>query len=42
MSTMEIAPYTGLGARPLTDAERAYVGHTEAARGRGYSLIQSA
>jgi pimeloyl-ACP methyl ester carboxylesterase len=43
LSTMEMAPYTGPGAAPLTDAERAYLAHTAdwASRERGYSLIQS-
>jgi pimeloyl-ACP methyl ester carboxylesterase len=43
ISTMEIAPYTGPGAPPLTRAERGYVAHLDdwAARERGYSLIQA-
>src|SRR5205823_5187465 len=43
LSTMELAPYTGPGAPPLTSAEQAYLAQNNdwAARERGYSLIQS-
>jgi pimeloyl-ACP methyl ester carboxylesterase len=43
LSTAELAPYTGPGSPPLTDAEIAYVGRLDswAARERGYSSIQS-
>src|SRR5213595_2909837 len=43
LSTMEMLPYTGPGAPPLTDAEQRYAAQNAdwAARERGYSLIQS-
>lgn len=43
LSTPEIAPYTGPGSRPLSDAERTYQEHSHrwAQTERGYSLIQS-
>lgn len=43
LSTLEIAPYTGPGSRPLTEAERAYLaamGRWEQTEG-GYKAIQS-
>jgi hypothetical protein len=43
LSTLEIAPYTGPGSRPLSDAERAYLAvmrRWEQAEG-GYKAIQS-
>jgi pimeloyl-ACP methyl ester carboxylesterase len=43
LTNLEIAPYTGPDAAPLSAAERAYVAHNErwAAAERGYSAIQS-
>ncbi|MEA2467338.1 MAG: hypothetical protein QOJ57_1464 [Thermoleophilaceae bacterium] len=43
LTNLELAPYTGPGSRPLSDAERAYVEQVESwdAVERGYSSIQS-
>jgi pimeloyl-ACP methyl ester carboxylesterase len=43
LTTPEIDPYTGPGARPLSEVERAYVADTErwSAVERGYSSVQS-
>ena len=43
LTNLELAPHTGAGARPLSDAERAYVEHVARwdAVERGYSSIQS-
>ncbi len=43
VSTPELAPYTGPGARPLTAAEKAYLAQIDewAETERGYSAIQS-
>src|SRR2546423_10119251 len=43
LSNLEVAPYTGPGTRPLSDAEAAYLAATASWDGseRGYSAIQS-
>src|SRR5256885_235270 len=43
LSNLEVAPYTGPGTRPLSDAEAAYLAATASwdASERGYSAIQS-
>src|SRR5205823_1045929 len=43
LSNLEVAPHTGEGARPLSDAEREYVAQNRqwSERERGYSAIQS-
>jgi pimeloyl-ACP methyl ester carboxylesterase len=43
LTNLEIAPYTGPGSRPLTEAEQRYLDQTRrwAERERGYSAIQS-
>jgi pimeloyl-ACP methyl ester carboxylesterase len=43
LSNLDIAPYTGPGSRPLSDAEREYVAQTRRwdSVERGYSSIQS-
>lgn len=43
LSNLEIAPYTGPGSRPLSDAERAYLAQQQrwSDMERGYSAIQS-
>lgn len=43
LSTWEVAPYTGSGSRPLTEAERTFLAHNEAfwQMEGGYKAIQS-
>jgi pimeloyl-ACP methyl ester carboxylesterase len=43
LSTLDIAPYTGPGSRPLSEAERSYLAQYERWRedDRGYGAIQS-
>jgi pimeloyl-ACP methyl ester carboxylesterase len=43
LSNLDLAPYTGAGSRPLSDAERAYLAQYERWRedDRGYGAVQS-